>query len=119
MAETPKTDMSADDVRKEMEKQIAELKGEVSRLTSSLKERGQELYEDVRDDAEGYYHDASKRAKRAARQVRDQASAVSDTIRENPGTAATLLSSAGLLGLLIGLVIGQSMSSSNHSRRWY
>lgn len=111
---------TADDVRKEMEKQLADLKKEVGRLTKSLSERGEAAYEDFRDDAEDAYEQASRGARKAARQVRRQAYAVSEAIKDNPGTAATVLSSAGLLGFLVGLVVGQAIcSSSDRSRRWY
>lgn len=115
MADTP----SADDIRKEMEKQISELKKEVAQLTKSLSARGEGLYDDLRESAQGYYGEASGRAKSAAKQVRQQAHMVSEAVRENPGTAATVLSSAGLFGFLIGLVVGQALTGGNHSRRWY
>lgn len=115
MADTP----NADDIRKEMEKQIADLKKEVTRLSKSVAERGEAVYEDMRDQAEGAYDEASRRARRAGRQMRHQAYAVSEAIRENPGTAATVLSSAGLLGFVLGLVLGQALSSNDRSHRWY
>ncbi|MBI1621041.1 DUF883 family protein [Aquamicrobium zhengzhouense] len=108
-----------DNSRKDMEKQISDLKAEVSSLTKQLSERGQEAFEKVRGEAEDLYDEASNRARSAGRQIRHQANAMSETIRENPGTAATLLSSAGLLGLLVGFLLGQSLASNHHSRRWY
>ena len=110
---------NAEDDRKDMEKQISDLKAEVASLTQQLSQRGKQAYEDLREDAEGLYDEASRRARRAGRQLRSQANAVSETIRDNPGTAATLLSSAGLIGLLIGFLIGQSVGSSQPPRRWY
>src|SRR5690606_37693877 len=89
---------NAENDRKDMEKQISDLKAEVASLTQQLSERGKQAYEDLREDAEGLYDEASRRARRAGRQLRSQANAVSETIRDNPGTAATLLSSAGLIG---------------------
>ena len=116
MADTP----GADEVRKELEKQIAELKKEVTKLGKSLSARGEAIYEDLRDDAGDAYDAASKRARGAAKQVRQQAHAVSEVIRDNPGTAATVLSSAGLVGFLLGLVAGHLLLSANgNARRWY
>lgn len=112
MADTP----TAEEIRAELEKQIKDLRKEVSTLGKSLSARGEALYEDLRDEAEDVYENASRRARGAARQVRQQAHAVTDVIKDNPGTAATVLSSAGLLGFLIGLVVGQALSGN--SRRW-
>lgn len=115
MADTP--DVEA--IRKDLEKQITDLKKEVTKLSKTLSQRGEELYEDLRDNAGDVYDTASKRARGAVRQVRQQTHVVSDAIRENPGTAATVLSSAGLVGFLLGIVIGQALSNDNNSRRWY
>lgn len=116
MADAP----NADDLRKEMEKQIADLKKEVAKLGKSLSSRTGAMVEELRDDAGEVYDAASRRASGAARQVRQQAHAVSEAIRENPGTAATVLSSAGLLGFLLGVVVGHMLSSANgQTRRWY
>lgn len=114
MADTPDTQ----DIRKELEAQIADLKKEVSRIGKAISARGEELYEDISDEASDAYDRASRRARGAAKQVRRQAHAVSDAIRENPGTAATVLSSAGLVGFLLGIVVGQALSGGQ-SRRWY
>lgn len=118
MADSDKIDV--DGIRKDLEKQIADLKSEIGKLSASLTERGEALYEDAKDEAGELYANAATQARGAARQVKTQAHAVSEAIRENPGTAATVLSSAGLLGFLIGLVVGQALSdNNNHSRRWY
>ena len=101
--------------RKDLEKQIGDLRKEVAKLGKSLSERSEALYE----DAGQAYDAASKRARGAARQARQQAYMVSDAIRENPGTAATVLSSAGLLGFLIGLAVGHALSNDGRSHRWY
>lgn len=107
-------------VRKELEKQIGDLRKEVSKLSKTVSARTEEIYRQARDEAEEAYESASRQARGAAKQVRRQAYAVSEAIKENPGTAATVLSSAGLLGFLIGLVVGQAISSSNdRSSRWY
>ena len=115
MAGTP----NADDIRKELEKQIADLKKEVTKLGKSLSARTEAAYEGLRDDAGDVYDAASKRAGSAARQMRQQAHVVSEAIRENPGTAATVLSSAGLIGLLVGIAIGHVLASNGQTRRWY
>lgn len=113
MADTP------EDIRNELEKQIADLRKEVAQLTKAASERGEAIYEDLRDNAEGLYDNASTRARGAAKQVRDQAHMVSEAIRDNPGTAATVLSSAGLVGFLLGLVVGQMLTGHDRLHRWH
>jgi ElaB/YqjD/DUF883 family membrane-anchored ribosome-binding protein len=108
MADTP----TADDVRKDLEKQIADLKKEVSSLAKSLSARGDRLYDDLRDSTEDGYETVAGRARSAARQLREQAQAVSGVMRENPGTTATVLSSAGLVGFLVGLLVGQLLNDN-------
>jgi ElaB/YqjD/DUF883 family membrane-anchored ribosome-binding protein len=112
-----KTDV--DSLRTDLERQIADLRSEVGRLSASIAERGEALYEGAKDEASELYANAATRARGAARQVKTQTHAVSEAIRENPGTAATVLSSAGLLFFLVGLMVGQALSDNNRGRRWY
>lgn len=115
MADNPDTET----VRKELEKQIVDLRKEVSKLSKTVSARTEEIYNQARDEAEEAYESASRQARSAAKQVRRQAYAVSEAIKDNPGTAATVLSSAGLLGFLLGLVVGQAISGNDRSSRWY
>ncbi|MDI6027532.1 hypothetical protein QBK99_15175 [Corticibacterium sp. UT-5YL-CI-8] len=95
--------------RKDFEKQIADLKNDIAKITKTLSERSGEAYNRAADTARS-----------ATQQVRTQAHAVSDAIKDNPGTAATVLSSAGLIGFLIGITVGQAIANShNEPRRWW
>lgn len=96
----------------DLEKQIAELKAQIAKMSETLTERASE----AADSASEIVDDFRDRTTGAARQVRQQAHAVGELIHENPGTAATVLSSAGLLGGIIGFAVGYMCS--NHSRRW-
>lgn len=100
-------------IRADLEKQIEALKSEISDMRRTLKARGEELYSDLRDEAEDVYEGASRRARGAARVVSRQTHAVTDAIRENPGTAATVLSSAGLVGFVIGLAVGHLIGTES------
>ncbi|MEO3386327.1 hypothetical protein [Mesorhizobium sp. CAU 1741] len=116
MADTPNTDQN----RRDLEKQIADLRADMAALTKTVSERGGAVYDDLSAGAEGMYTEASRQARGAAKQVRNQAYLVSEAARENPGTAATVLSSAGILGFLIGLAVGHALSANEQpSRRWY
>lgn len=92
----------ADDVRANLEKQIADLKKEMGKISKSLTARAS----DAIDDAEDAFDDAKGRAGQVARHVRHQAHVASDLARENPGTTVTVLSTVALLGLATGLVLG-------------
>ncbi|MBD0416570.1 DUF883 family protein [Oryzicola mucosus] len=108
------------DGRKDLEKQIADLKNDIANITKTLSERSEQTYQDLRAKGGEAYNRAADTARNATHQVRAQAHAVSDAIKENPGTAATVLSSAGLIGFLIGITVGQAIANShNESRRWW
>lgn len=109
MAE-PKT--TADDVNEAMEKQIADLKRQISKINKTLSERAEEAAE----EAQGWYDSASSRASRAASALRSQAQTVSDVAQENPVTVSTAALAIGLVGFMVGLAVGQSSASSN--RYW-
>ncbi|WP_265519601.1 hypothetical protein [Nitratireductor luteus] len=109
MADSP----NVEDVRKDLEKQIADLKKEVAKIGKLLPARG----DDLREETEGAYDRVTRRARGAGKQARQQAHAVSEAIKENPGTAASVLSAAGVVGFLIGLFVGHALSGN--SRRWY
>ncbi|WP_214470671.1 hypothetical protein [Mesorhizobium sp. dw_380] len=118
MADTNKPDTpQIDDVRKALEKQIAGLRKEISKINESIAARGAEMLDDASEQASDFYDTASVRATRTAQQLRSQAQAVSDVARENPGTMTAVVGVIGLLGFLAGFVVGQSTNDT--SRRWY
>jgi ElaB/YqjD/DUF883 family membrane-anchored ribosome-binding protein len=118
MADTNKSDSPhIDDIQKTLEKQIAELRKEITKINKSISARGAELLDDASEQASDLYDTAAARASRTAQQLRSQALAVSDVARENPGTTTAVIGVIGLLGFLAGLAIGQSMN--DNSRRWY
>jgi ElaB/YqjD/DUF883 family membrane-anchored ribosome-binding protein len=108
--------LTPDEMRKEFDKQIADLKREIGTLSKSLAARSSETYDRTREAAGQAYDQAKGQARGAVRQVREQAQTVADTMKENPGTAATVLSSAGLIGFILGCVVGVTMAG--HDRRW-
>lgn len=98
MAENP----IASDVQKALEKQVAELRSELKRLSRDAAARTSEL----RAGAEEALDDASGRFRQAASAVRERGQAVAEVVRENPGTATTLFGTVGLVGLAVGIAIG-------------
>lgn len=92
-----------DAFRGSVEKQIAELRNELSRVSSSLAAKA----DDAQDAAIDYVDEA-----------RTQAGRVADVIRENPTTAATVLSGAGILGFGLGLIAGLALADRSSRRYW-
>jgi ElaB/YqjD/DUF883 family membrane-anchored ribosome-binding protein len=119
MADTNKSDTPhIDDIQKTLEKQIAELRKEITKINKSISARGAEMLDDASEQASDFYETAAARASRTAQQLRSQAQAVSDVARENPGTTTAVIGVIGLLGFLAGIVVGQSLNNDT-SRRWY
>ena len=94
------------DIQQALEKQIADMRSELKRLSRTLASQSGEL----RERAEDAMDDASGRLRQAAQTVRERGQAVAETVRENPGTATTLFGTAGIIGILIGIAIGCAIS---------
>lgn len=103
----------ADDVNEAMEKQIADLKRQISKINKTLSEQAADAVE----EAQGWYDSASSKASKAASALRTQAQTVSDVAQENPVTVSTAALAIGLLGFMVGLAVGQSSTSSH--RYWH
>lgn len=91
-----------------LEGQTTELRDEMARLGRSIRERAAE----VADDAEDTFHDMRSKANGAMKQAGRKAQMVSDAVGEHPGTAAAVLSSAGLMGMMIGFAAGYLIASN-------
>jgi hypothetical protein len=105
----PKT---PEDATEALEKQIAELKRQVSRINRALSDQAAEAAEEAR----GWYDNASSKASRAASALRTQAHTVSEVAQENPVTVSTAALAIGMVGFMIGFACGQSSSDSH--RYW-
>ncbi|MFG1372517.1 DUF3618 domain-containing protein [Xanthobacter oligotrophicus] len=103
----------AQDTRATIEAQIIELRNEMGRLSKSLQARASDAADDAEDAFESVKARANGAANSAAKTVRRQAHAVSEAIGENPGTAAAVLSSAGVMGLLVGFAAGYILASGS------
>ncbi|RDL50385.1 hypothetical protein BLJAPNOD_01506 [Ensifer sp. M14] len=101
----------ANNIQRSVEDQISELRAQVAELTKSISARAGEAAESAADLAE----DARGRVRSAARVVRAQGQSVVDAAKDNPGTATTVVSTAGLIGFAIGVLVGVSCQSN---ARW-
>ena len=94
------------DIQQALEKQIADMRSELKRLSKSLASQSG----DLRERAEDALDDASGRFRNAAQAVRERGQVVAETVRENPGTATTIYGTAGIIGILVGIAIGCAIS---------
>ena len=101
-----------DNAMETMQKQIAQMRREISSLKRSLTEQAEEVVE----DAEGWFDTASEGASRARQALRTKAQTVSGVVQDNPGTVSSALLVGGIIGLLVGMAL--SPSEAAH-RRWY
>ncbi|ESX23692.1 hypothetical protein [Mesorhizobium sp. LSJC264A00] len=108
--DTPK--ISAREAQEAMEKQVASLRREISKINRTLAERA----EDAVGEAGGWYGSATERAARATQQLRSQAQTVSEAVQQNPGTISSAFVLGGIAGLLIGMLLGQSQE---RDRSWF
>ncbi|MER9581542.1 hypothetical protein NKJ01_06155 [Mesorhizobium sp. M0276] len=114
MADTNKSDTPDIDVQKTLEKQIAELRKEITKINKSISARGTEMLNDASEQASEFYD--TTRGSRTAQQLRTHAHAVSEVARENPGTTTAVVGVIGLLGFMAGFAIGQSMNDTSRPR---
>jgi ElaB/YqjD/DUF883 family membrane-anchored ribosome-binding protein len=101
-----------DDAINTMQKQIGQMRREISSLKRLLADQAEEVVE----DAEGWFETASEGAVRATRAVRAQAQTVSGVVQENPGTVSSALFVGGIIGLLVGMALGRTEPAPH---RWY
>lgn len=108
---------TAKETQDALEKQIAQMKREIGKINKALAERAEDVVEDVVDQANGWYGSATQRASRATQALRSQASSVSETVKDNPGTVSSAMLVGGLIGFMLGMVIGQASDGNRH--RWH
>ena len=89
------------------------MRREIAKINKALADRAEEAI----DQANGWYSDATERASRATQALRAQAQSVSETVKENPGTLSTAMIVGGVVGFVLGFVVSQSTEDRN--RRWY
>lgn len=93
-----------------IEDQIAELRSRIEELSSSLSERAGSAAEEA-----GEFIDSARgKARQVVHQVKAQGSQVVDTVRDNPGTATSVLLAVGAIGLTIGYLISSTSQPSRN-----
>jgi ElaB/YqjD/DUF883 family membrane-anchored ribosome-binding protein len=96
-----------------IENQISELRSQIATLTKSVSTRASEFSEsELVEDAKG-------RVSRAAQNVRDQSYNVVEAVKENPGTATSLLTVVGAIGFALGYFLAANSSQQSNSSSIY
>jgi ElaB/YqjD/DUF883 family membrane-anchored ribosome-binding protein len=97
--------LSVDDLRHELETQVSDLRKEINTLAKAMTDRGSDTWGRTRSAV----FEAADRTGDTLREARAQAQRVSDAARDNPKTAATLLSSAGVVSFLLGFALASAL----------
>jgi hypothetical protein len=95
-----------------MKQQILQLSEDLTALKMSVAERA----EQVAENAAGWFDTASESASRATGALKSKAQTVSGIVQDNPGTVSSALLLGGIVGLLVGMALGRSEETH---RRWY
>ncbi|PSH62640.1 hypothetical protein CU102_25080 [Phyllobacterium brassicacearum] len=118
MADAPEPETpNADEIQKSLEKQIAALRKEITKINRTIAERSTKVLDNAHEQASDLSGNASSLASRATQQLRTQAQAVSEIARENPGTTTSVLGIVGIVAFLLGVAVGQTLTDTR--RRWY
>ncbi len=99
-----------DDALEAMEKQVTQLRREISKINRTLAQYADE----AGDEVTGWYDSATGKASRAASALRSQAQSVSGTVRENPGTVSSAMLIGGVIGLMVGVLLNQHSGREPH-----
>ncbi|NTJ41955.1 hypothetical protein G6L28_04980 [Agrobacterium larrymoorei] len=106
-------------VEDSIENQIAELRTQIASLSKSVSARAGVISEDASD----YIDDAKGRVQRpaqtAAQTVKSQGHNVVEAVKENPGTATSLLTVVGALGFALGYCVANAASQQSNSSSLY
>lgn len=111
-------DKSFNDLREDFENQIAALRKQVEGIRDSLADRGFELLDDAEEMAGNMAEQAGGAARRAAKHVQHEVSAVAEVARDNPAVTTTVLATVGLVGMAIGYILGSTAQETSRHRYW-
>jgi ElaB/YqjD/DUF883 family membrane-anchored ribosome-binding protein len=103
-----------------VENQIAELRSQISSLSKSVTERAGVLSEDASDFVDEARGKVQRVAQSAAQTVKAQGQNVVEAVKENPGTATSLLTVVGALGFALGYFVATAAQEQKSSSiyRW-
>lgn len=103
-----------------VENQIAELRAQISSLSKSVSARAGTLSDDASEFVDEARGRVQRAAQTAAQTVKSQGQNVVEAVRENPGTATSLLTVVGALGFALGYCVANAAAEQKSSSlyRW-
>ncbi|MBB3947105.1 ElaB/YqjD/DUF883 family membrane-anchored ribosome-binding protein [Rhizobium skierniewicense] len=103
-----------------VENQIAELRSQISSLSKSVSARAGVLSEEASEFADEARGRVQRVAQSAAQTVKAQSQNVVEAVKENPGTATSLLTVVGALGFALGYFVATAAQEQKSSSiyRW-
>lgn len=103
-----------------VENQIAELRSQISSLSKSVSARAGTFSSEASEFADEARGRVQRVAQNAAQTVRAQGHNVVEAVRENPGTATSVLTVVGALGFALGYFIANAEKDHKSSSlyRW-
>lgn len=107
-------------VEDSVENQIAELRSQIASLSKSVSSRASELSGEASDFVDEAKGRVQRVAQNAAQTVKAQSHNVVEAVKENPGTATSLLTVVGALGFALGYFVANASTQHNSSSiyRW-
>lgn len=86
-----------DDTHEALNAQVAELRKELTGITSALSKQGHQFADTAQDSVSDLYETVRERGSRAADELGKQAKVVGETARNNPLAAAVVVAGLALL----------------------
>ena len=107
-------------VEDSVENQIAELRSQIASLSKSVSSRASEFSGEASDYVDEAKGRVQRDAQNAAQTVKAQSHNVVEAVKENPGTATSLLTVVGALGFALGYFAANASTQHNSSSiyRW-
>src|SRR5690349_18028460 len=105
------------DVEHALEARVAELSHQIETITSTLADRGVDLFNDTRDRTGHAVADARRTTSRSVEHMKHEAATMAEAAREAPIATTTTLATVALFGLAVGYLLGTS-STNGHAHRW-
>jgi hypothetical protein len=96
-----------------LEKQVAQMRGDITSLVEALAERGAK----AAGEAGGWVNETAEQASGVTDTLRTQARSVSEAVRENPGTVSSAMVLGGIIGFALGVILSDAAAPPR--RRWY
>ncbi|MEO5808296.1 hypothetical protein [Devosia sp.] len=109
-------DVTVDDIGDTVADQIASLRAEVEKISSSLRDRGFDLLDEAGEQFDDFAEGTRRQALTAVRQVKHEAVAVADAVMEHPVSSAAAATTFIGIGIAIGYLLG---ATSIEKRRFH